>query len=208
MARKSVQKRNRRFQGEPWGTAVARWLNESRHAKGTARVAEIADLLQAALDVAGRVDRDVLRELQELMRSYEFRAVPNWTPREDTSPEGARNTLVHFFALTGRDPQIKPDADERGRLLVYYVAGTDRASREEGFAIWQLFELAQEGLQHRLRRCSWCKRWFFAHRHDQVFCSGKCRRSHREHSPEYQEAHRAYMRGRYIPKTPKRGKRG
>jgi hypothetical protein len=201
--KRMADRRTRQYQGEPWGGAVARWMNEPKHAESTERIAEIVALLQAAVDTGGKVNRDALRKLQQLLRCYEFRAVPNWMPREETSPEGSRNTLVHFFAMTGRNPEIEPDTDERGRLLVYYVTGQDRASREEGFAIWQLFELAQEGLQHRLCRCSWCKRWFFAHRHDQVFCSGKCRRSHREHSPEYRAAHREYMRRRYEPRTGK-----
>jgi len=191
--------KNKEYRGEPEGSRVANWLNGKVDATWTfgptqpedslpqihwknrpdpptpealRRVTELVELLQATLDADGKLNRhQYARLVLAVMRR-------------------------RFQALAGLRVESGGPQHPRYRLEMVYVdiAG----SSGEGPVMRFLFGLAEQGLQHRLRRCRHCGKWLFAHFDTQTFCAGGgCRKAYRAKDKAYAEVHRKRMRERY-----------
>ena len=62
-------------------------------------------------------------------------------------------------------------------------------------AAHQVVRLEEDGLLESLLPCAVCKKWFFAARHWQKYCSDRCRGQHYSSSPEGRATRASYMRG-------------
>jgi hypothetical protein len=62
-------------------------------------------------------------------------------------------------------------------------------------AAYQVVRLEEDCLLELLRPCTDCKKWFFAAREWQKFCSKRCRDQHYSSSPEGRATRASYMRG-------------
>jgi hypothetical protein len=79
-----------------------------------------------------------------------------------------------------------------------YANGAGRSTGEQ-LAVWDVTNLAENGLLEMVRICQ-CQRWFFARREDQKACSPVCRHKNYEQTEEFKTKRRAYMRGYYALK--------
>jgi hypothetical protein len=75
--------------------------------------------------------------------------------------------------------------------------------------VWNALEavrkLSESGDIGRVRRCTQCQRWFFAHSNITKYCSDACKQKHKASTPEFQKHRREYMRNYYAKyQSPKR----
>jgi hypothetical protein len=79
-----------------------------------------------------------------------------------------------------------------------HANGPGRPTGEQ-LAVWDITNLAENGLLEMVRICQ-CQRWFFARREDQKACSPGCRHKNYEQTEEFKTKRRAYMREYYALK--------
>jgi hypothetical protein len=66
---------------------------------------------------------------------------------------------------------------------------------DEPEAIQRILNLSRTPYLSYLRQCEQCKRWLYAIRSDQRFCTGKnCKQKHSQTGPSFKEERRKYMR--------------
>ncbi len=79
-----------------------------------------------------------------------------------------------------------------------HANGPGRPTGEQ-LAVWDITNLAENGLLEMVRTCQ-CQKWFFARREDQKACSPACRHKNYEQTEEFKAKRRAYMREYYALK--------
>ena len=114
------------------------------------------------------------------------------------------NQLLKRYRMT---PMLEPQLSAGGAHINW------RAPRTRGFvmirrdpfvparevdepeAIQRILNLSRTPYLSRVRQCDHCKRWLYARRSDQRFCTGKhCNQKHRETGPDFKKQRRDYIK--------------
>lgn len=212
---KRLTSETRRYLGEPIGSELAAWMNKERDlaSRMWARWREDFDVGLAVVLPAGlQATRPVGLVISETqpwptMTSPLTRASPAAVKRigelikilQEEVPEDDRARVHRAVRLSSYELKFSLTfIFHAGRLVPVYLLPSRNA---EGPAIWHVLQLLHQGLLHRLRRCAWCKHWLFAHFNSQLFCSAKCRKTHRERSEEYKAYRRKKAKQYYERKA-------
>jgi hypothetical protein len=163
------------YEGEPDGSLLAAYLNGRLEGvkPTTAELGEIGKLLNAF---------SAMRERKEHPLAHRV----NGDHRLAYLAEVSGVLKEHRY-------ELRPCLDERG----CYRADRGPASFQ-GWALHVISELAERGLEGRLRICRYCGQWLYAHRDRQEFChGGRCRKKYSKESSEYKEYQKGLMKVRY-----------
>lgn len=145
----------RQFRGEQ---EAANFLDHLKHLRGRHkdRVLELLRLVQKAEGLASRAGgkrNRAARELEKLIMT-----------------EGALDQALATCRIRPAINSYLPS----GELEITFTGTQGKPAPIE--AIWELVQLAGMGLARRLRQCSHCNKWFFAHFDHQTHCpGGDCR---------------------------------
>ena len=185
-----VETTNRRFAGEQECGHLLQWLNAGRQTKAHLKVVEILELykkLKSAWEIKeavenGRVVKrafarhtDLAGTIRELQRRlFEYKYYPMFFPV-------ASLTVAHWLPATGGFR----------RTLQGWPIGYSDVN-----AVFDLVQLSELGLLHRLFRCT-CSKWIFARFAHQRFCSSRCREQEFRSSAEWKAKRRQKAREYY-----------
>jgi hypothetical protein len=195
MANKSKLQPRRKYGAEGEASVLVDWLN--------------------AADVKHRSLRRVLT-VREFLRKLELHAQQwrSFSAKEKASLKAAQlwqdaymmfdqlNQLLERYRMT---PVLEPQLGganinwraPRTRGFVATIHSYLAPAREvdEPEAIQRILNLSRTPYLSYLRQCDHCKRWLYAIRSDQRFCTGKnCKQKHSQTGPSFKEDRRKYMR--------------
>ena len=143
------------------------------------RIGKIAEQLAKTTDRNGTHNMPELRKLGAMVAPYKFQLL-----------------LLPGEKLGCIDP-------------VYVRLGSKfpRTTTGEGWVISNLFEFAHNGLHRRLRRCAWCKKWFYARIAHQTHCTGDCQKDEVRRSAKWKEYRKEKSKQYYWDKKSGRARR-
>jgi hypothetical protein len=172
------------FSGETVGKRVAGWLSigtdelskkiyramnaERHHRAEQRRVEDILHLYKRLRDCTSQADLKgfPIRKLTRSLRRYSY---------------------YPFFIPADGGSQLEWSSTQKKRNENLY---------DDSDAVFDLMELARQGLLERLMQCP-CARWIWARFSHQRFCSSKCREKEFRSSPQWKEHRRQKAREYY-----------
>ena len=197
MAHKSKLQPKRKYGAESEASVLVDWLNA-------------ADVKHPSLQRVLTV-REFLLKLE--LHTQEWRL---FSVQEKASLKAAKlwqdavtrfdrlNQLLERYRMT---PTLEPRLGEggphinwraprtRGFVAVIRSYPTPAREVDEPEAIQRILNLSRTPYLSYLRQCEHCKRWLYAVRSDQRFCTGKnCKQKHSQAGPGFKEDRRKYMR--------------
>jgi hypothetical protein len=180
---KRVEQR-RIYAGEEEGRDLATWLNQCQERSGK-RVAMLLTLNRIFSKIEQAPKKTSPRDLKELVSSLS--GVPGAeTARRLFKELGPPKIRAHV--------EVKFQVSEAARRPYLVLAAND----VEGTAVLHVLRLSANGILDRVRRCGYCRRWFFARFRHQQFCQEKCQQKFYRSSKEWKAHRRDWARKYYM----------
>jgi hypothetical protein len=195
MAYKSKLRTERKYGAESEASVLVDWLNEADQKHPS---------LQRVLTV-----REFLLRLESHARQWRL-----FSTKEKASLKAAElwhdidtlfdrlNELLNRYRMThGMTPSLDPRLGDGGHIN-WRVSGKTRGvivscgdTAREPEIIQCLLNLSRTPYLSHVRQCDHCKRWLYAIRSDQRFCTGKnCNQRHSQTGAGFKKHRRDYMR--------------
>jgi hypothetical protein len=190
------------FQGDTDGKTLAEFIESHRNRDSRRRRIETIVKLFTEILRIEREQREKFRwtrESEPLLGKRGIHYSHDRSPEVDALQGELNKRMAYYSGYHVFNTQVP--ADELIRLTFLATKKIDPA---EVRAYNAIRSLAYQGLLSRMRQCQQCRKWFFGHYANQVFCSEKCRIKHSQSDPKWIEQRNQKRRELYrLHKTGK-----
>jgi hypothetical protein len=174
------------FAGQQEGADLALWLNSMELPRIGADPNE-----QRAEDRTRRRISQLIQDLNASAETFIREGKPDTALNERIDRQLSRYTLKVRAIHPQDEGKYKTFAEPRWLFGWYSHAGARAAEM-----IFRIVRLGERGLLARVRRCTRCKKWFFAKFNHQRFCGKKCQLQHYQTSEEWKQRRRERYQNR------------